>query len=162
VRVNPFPQYGNAARLVLFKADGQDKPIVNAAAFDQVAEETAPGFFTFRKDVVGGRVFTVFKIVAATVNSIRYVLAVVYVPGPTKDDVSVFTDLVTDLGADVAKSWRTVLNADGSLRVPALDADVTTIGTNVKAVWPATWRVWLPGDPLGAPTGARCLGSVLA
>jgi hypothetical protein len=159
-RVNLFPNYVNAARLVLFKADGTDGPIINAAAFDGAIEQCAPGFFTFRKE--GGRVFTVQKIVAATISGSRYVLAVVYTPAPTRDDVTAFQALVTDLGADVVKSWSVSLSADGSLRVPALDSDNTTIGTNVKTAWPTTWRLPLPGDPVGAPTGARCLGSVLA
>jgi hypothetical protein len=159
-RVNLNPQYGNAVRLVLFKATAQDEPIINAQSYDGTIETSAPGYLTFRKE--GGRVFTVFKIVGATIASIKYALCVVYTPGPTKDAVSVFQALVTDLGADVQKSWAISLNADGSLRVPALDADNTAVGTQVKAAWPATWKVWLEGDPIGAPSGPRCLGSVLA
>lgn len=166
-RVNEIAGQGFAARLVLFKADAQDGAPIGAAAFDGERVRIAPGVFEYRKE--GGRVFVVWKVAAATANGTRYVLAVVYAPAPTRDTQSVFTALVADIGVDVVKSWAVVLNADGTLRVPALDSDVTTIGTAVKnSLWPAAWRVRLVTDvaPIGqpppAPTGARCIAEVMA
>lgn len=151
-----------AARLVLFKADVSDDAPINLAVYDGDIETIAPGIRAFRRE--DERLFVVQKIAAATVNATRYVLAVVYTPGTVRDAQAPFTALVTDLGVDVAKSWPVVLDVDGTLRVPALDADVTQIGTGVKTLaWPVDWRVRLVTDLEGAlPTGARCLARVLA
>jgi len=44
--------------------------------------------------------------------------------------------------------------------VPRLDS--TPEATEVRAAWPTSWRLALPGDAEGAPTGARFIGKVLA
>lgn len=170
-RVNPTPGRGFAVRLALFRVDASDLAAIKASAYDGDAETVAPGVRVFRRS--DDRVFAVQRVSAATVGGTRYVLAVVYVPGASRDAQAPFSALVDDLGVDLVKSWPVVLNADGTLRVPALDSDGTAVGTGVKSsLWPASWRVRLAadaGDPLAsppvpptAPSGPRCVGSVLA
>jgi hypothetical protein len=157
-RLTHTPGQGLAARLALFKADGEDGAIINPAAYDGDIEVFG-AVRVFRKE--GDRVFAAWKIAAATINAVRYVLAVVYTPGSARDAQAPFTALVTDLGADLVKSWPVVLT-NGVLLVPALDADATQVGVGVKANWPATWKVYMPGDTPGTPTGARCIAQVIA
>lgn len=163
-RTNTDPNAVMAARLVLLKADVGDDGSVRAEAFDGEVEQCAPGMRCFRKEREGGgRVFVVQKVAAQTISAQRYVLCVVYMPAKTRDAAGAFLELADDLGADVVKTWAVSQHADGSLRVPTLDADATAIGTAVKANWPATWRLRLAGDAIGdPPTGPRVIGNLLA
>lgn len=69
--------------------------------------------------------------------------------------------------------WDVEQDADGAFVIPALDADGGAHALEVKAAWPEGWRKRLPGDapgdpladppvPPAPPTGARCLGLVIA
>lgn len=181
-RLNPTPGRGMSARLVLFKRplvrtetitydakmvptstfteDYADTEAVHAGAYDGEVEANG-SFRTFRRD--DDRVFTIQRIAAHGTGASRRILAVVWTPGPARDAQAPFTALVADLGVDVVKSWAVNLNADGTLRIPALVSDNTAIGTAVKAAWPATWRVRLPGDLEGTlPTGPLMIGEVVA
>lgn len=159
-RVNPHPGRGMCARLVLFRVDAEDREAVASVAYDGEAERSG-AWTTFRR--ADDRVFVVQRVAAQGAGGTRRVLAVVYTPGAVRDAQAPFAALVADLGVDVVKSWAVVENADGTLRVPALVADNTAIGTAVKAAWPADWRVLLPGDPPeGPPTGPLFIASVLA
>jgi hypothetical protein len=151
-----------ATRLVLLRDDA-DEPAVNPAAFDGDVIALKVGDYPareFRRE--DGRLFVIQKVAAQATNGVKRWLVVVYAPADQRDKQTAFSALVTDMGADVIKSWATSLNADGTLRVPTLDSDATAIGTAVKGVWPAKWRVSMPGDPDSAPTGARTIGDVLA
>jgi hypothetical protein len=157
-----------AARVVLLRADANDDGKIDPSAFDGEIVTIAPGIREFRRD--DERLFVVQKIVAATVNTSRYVLVVVWAPALTRDSQSVFAGIAADLDVEIVRkadgslaTWPTLLHADGSLRVPALDADASALATQVKAVWPAWWRVRLATDAVDAPpTGARCLALVMA
>lgn len=160
-RINTAVGRGMAVRLVLLRTDPDDTGRIPLAAYDGDIETIAPGVRAFRR--ADDRVFVVWKVTASTINSVRYVLAVVYTPGSARDAQAPFTALAGDFGVELVKSWPTVLHADGTLRVPALDSDGTAVGTGVKAAWPNTWRARLPADPDGAlPTGDRCIAQVLA
>ncbi len=158
-RVNPQPGRGMCARLVLFKVDAEDREAIAAGAYDGDVERDG-AFTTFRR--ADDRVFTVQRVAASGSGGSRRVLAVVYTPGVARDAQAPFAALVANLGVDVVKSWAVVENADGTLRVPALVADGTAVGTAVKAAWPADWRVTRPGDVEGVPTGPMFIASVLA
>lgn len=169
-RTNTDPNAVMAARLVLLKADAGDEAIVAAASYDGDVFECAPGMREFRKE--GDRIFVDHKIFAATTSGNRYTLCVIWTPSATRDEQNKFAALTADFGANVVKSWATVLTTDG-LTLPTLDADNTTIGTAVKANWPANWRIRLPGDspgdatavpavPAALPTGPLIIGNVLA
>jgi hypothetical protein len=147
-----------AARVVLLRADANDDGKIDPSAFDGEIVTIAPGIREFRR--ADERLFVVQKIVAATVNSNRYVLVIVWVPASARDEQIGFTAIAADLDVEVVRkadgsraTWPCVLHADGTLRVPALDADASAIATQVKAVWPAAWAV------IG---GARFLGAVMA
>lgn len=158
-RVNPTPGRGMCARLVLFKVDAEDREAIQASAYDGEVERQG-AFTTFRRS--DDRVFVVQRIAASGSGGTRRVLAVVYTPGSTRDAQAPFAALVADLGVDLVKSWPVVEAADGTIRVPALVANGTAVGLAVKAAWPAAWRVALPGDADGVPTGPLMLGEVLA
>lgn len=157
-----------AARVVLLRADANDDGKIDPSAFDGEIVVIAPGVREFRRN--DERLFVVQKIVAATVNLNRYVLVVVWVPAGARDEQAGFVGIADDLDVEVVRkadgsraTWPVVMHADGTLRVPALEADASAIATQVKGFWPVSWRARLVTDGEGAaPTGARCLGLVMS
>jgi hypothetical protein len=123
-------------------------------------------------------ILIVIQKVAAVVGpgGVNGALCVVWAPATARDGENATFQRIAAapiVAALVVKSWGTQLNADGSIRVPALNSDNTVLGTLAKSVWPTEWRVRLVtddnGDPLAdppippaPPTGARCIGAVLA
>lgn len=102
------------------------------------------------------------------------VLAIAWVPALSRGADNALYDLVMSgptMAPSIAATWPVVVNDDGSLTVPALDADSSPAGLVAQAAWPAGWRLRLstdsPGDPMnGIPsapaTGPRCIAEVLA
>lgn len=171
-RINKNTTWGMTTRVVLFKVDADDTASIKNAAYDGEIEIIKSGIRTFRRS--DNRVFVVNKIAVAGIGVNRYVLAVVHTPGNRKDAQLPFADIINDFADDVIKSWPVNLELDGTLTVPALDADNTIIGTRVKNnLWPDTWHLYTitdnKGDPFadppvaaGLPTGARCILHVIA
>lgn len=124
-----------------------------------------------------GRLTVITPIAPVTLSGNRPgALAIVWVPSTARTgDNAKFAELAPVFVSRglLAKSWACAQHADGTLRVPELDADQTPAGQLARAAWPASWRVRLPtddpGDPFAspprppaAPTGPRCIGAVIA
>jgi hypothetical protein len=92
-------------------------------------------------------------------------LVVVWVVADTRTGASSWlADFAQDLTAAnvLIKHWACEI-VDGVFVSPALASDNTQVGTAVKNSWPANWRVRLETDLAESqPTGARCLGVVIA
>lgn len=80
-------------------------------------------------------------------------LAVAWIPAASRGaDNALFDTLMVGptLAGLTAKAWPVVIDANGQMLVPSLDADVTPEGMLAKSLWPDGWRVLLPTDPQGS------------
>lgn len=118
----------------------------------------------YRHRLYPARVSVLQRVAAVTLPGPRPGAIVLWwVPASARLGTNGLADAIRDaVGADLLKRWPCALHASGAIVVPVLDADGTAPATLVKGAWPSTWRLPLPGDVEGTPTGARCLGVVLA
>lgn len=137
--------------------------------WDRMDVTSVGGYPTRVYTSAGGSLIAIQRI---AVSGTR-VLCVVWAPAGARDALSTWLQRVMsadDAATRVLAQWAIVVDGSGNLTSPALEADAGALATAVKALWPAGWRVLLAGDagdprngvPATGPSGARCIGAVLA
>lgn len=172
-----------AARVALIARDADGAPSFPASVVDAGGITRVLHDGTWRAIDVGGfagrefrhpsgLAWVVVRVATLTIPGVGPgAIAVVWLHSSARDSIPAqYAPILSALASAgvVLRSWAITLDADGAMLCTALQSDGTPAATLVKGAWPATWRMYQPGDTppsigvAGAPTGPLCVGAVVA